>query len=388
MNFSADKVKIFIKRSIKFVTPHGVLVLYKRRLEVLSKTRAIAGRLQIDDNKVAVIIPFQNIKYGDLLRESIHRAGYKATDKPEDAKYIWLHWYESGIEEYSDFINKLSAINTWREQGRKVIVHVHNKKPHESPVPNISHALVTTLVDTADQVVIMCEETKGVLRYSWYYGDDFSKVSLVPHPNYIDAYGKKLKAPDSLKDNTLKVLFFGLVRPYKGIEHLINATDGLKNIEISIYGKPKDDNYVEEIKKLCGKRDNVNFRLEFIPDEDIPALFAEHHIVALPYSIESSLNSGAAILALSYARTVVGTNNGTLKDLEDQSLYFGYDYVDSDDHVRQLRKSIRDIQKQYNGKYNDLLIIGDRAYKSMKKNNGIEAVSQSVKGMIQHIEQQ
>lgn len=383
--FNKRAIKQLPKRTAKAILPHGFVVLYKRRLEVLSKVAVSGGKESIDSNKVAIIVPFQNVKYAELLKQAVEHAGYEVTTNPSNARYVWLHWYENGINNYADFLNKLSAIKTWREQGRKVILHVHNKKPHESPVPNISHALMTTLVDTADRVVIMSTETKSVLKDMWYYDDDFSKVSLVPHPNYIDAYGARHTAPASLKDDTLKILFFGLVRPYKGIENLLQATDGLKNVEISIFGNPKDDAYVEKIKGLCAGRDNVNFRLEFIPDEDIPEIFASHHVIALPYSIESSLNSGAAILALSYARTIIGTNNGTLKDIGDSSLYFGYDYKDEQDHVKQLKKTIQAVQAKYDGHYNELLKVGDKAYQLIKKENGIEKVADAVKDMVRSI---
>ncbi len=374
-----------VKRFIKAALPHGLVVLYKRRLDLLSKVSVSSSKGELNGNKVAVIVPFHNVKYAQLLKDAIVRAGYEAVDTPSDAKYVWLHWYENGITNYADFLNKLSTIKTWKDQGRKVILHIHNKKPHESPVPNISHALMTVLTDVADRVVIMSTETKSVLQDMWYYEDDFSHVSLIPHPNYIGAYGKKLKPGSSLKNEKLKILFFGLVRPYKGVEYILEATRGMDDVEISIVGKPKDDVYVEMIKGLCSDRNDVTFRLEHIPDEDIPRIFANHHVVALPYSIESSLNSGAALLALSYARTIVGTNNGTLKDLEGQNLYFGYDYKGEDDHAKQLKKTIQSIQKQHDGKYNELLKVGERAFASVKRNNSIEVVAMSIKDMLKKL---
>lgn len=276
-------------------------------------------------------------------------------------------------------------IGEWKDQGKKVIVHIHNKRPHESAYPGLSHALMTVLLDSADHVSIMNDESKSVLENKWYYGTDLSRVSKVRHPHYIGAYGEMLTVPESLTDDTLKVLFFGLVRPYKGVEKLLKATEGLKNVEISIMGTPKDEQYIKHLHEICANRSNVKFRLEFIPDQDIPRVFADHHIVALPYSIDSSLNSGAAMLALSYARTVVGTNNGTLKELGDDKLYFGYDYADDNDHTEQLAKTIRKIQNQYDGKYNELLEVGEKAYQHVKNENSIDAITVSIDEMIRRV---
>jgi beta-1,4-mannosyltransferase len=375
----------FVKKAVKAILPHGAVVLYKRRLDLISKVSVSGRKNSLDNNKIALMVPFRNVKYAELVESAIKRAGYEVVSSPSDAKYIWLHWYENGIESYSDFLGKLSTIKTWKDQGRKIILHIHNKKPHESPVPNISHALMTSLADCADHISIMSTETKKVLKDTWYYGDDFSRVSTVPHPNYIGAYGSKLKLPASLKNDTFKILFFGLVRPYKGIEYLIEATDGMDDVEISIFGKPKDDEYVAKIMALCADRKNIKFRLEHILDEDIPQIFAGHHVLALPYSAESSLNSGAAILALSYARTIIGTNNGTLKELGNNGLYFGYDYKNEQDHVKQLRKTILSVQDKYRGNYNAIVEVGERAFELVQKDNGIEAVSRSIDEMVKRI---
>jgi beta-1,4-mannosyltransferase len=374
-----------IKKAVKAILPHGFIVLYKRRIELMSKASVSGNKGLLNARKVAVIVPFQNVKYAELVKDAVKIAGYEVSEGPSDARYIWLHWYENGINNYSDFLDKLTAIKVWKDQGRKVIVHVHNKRPHESPAPHVSHALMVSLIDTADQVSIMSTETKNVLKDMWFFRDDFSRTSTVPHPNYIGAYGEKIKPSDALKNDTLKILFFGLVRPYKGIEHLIEATQNMENVEVSIFGKPKDDAYVAKIQEMCSDRDNIKFRLEHIPDEDIPPIFSEHHLVALPYSINSSLNSGAAILALSYARTIVGTNNGTLKDLESQELYYGYSYADEADHIIKLRNKIRDIQEQFDGKYNELINVGERAFTSVEKNNSIEVVARSISEMIKRL---
>lgn len=365
------------KKSLKAVLPHAVVRLYEKRHELRPESAPL-------NNKKIAVFSVYDIKYTQLLHEAIRFAGYEPTSKVADAKYIWLHWYENRIADYAGFVDKLTTIKTWKQQGRKVIFHIHNKKPHESKVPNISHALMTALADSADQVSIMSTQTKDMLKDMWYYGDDFSHVSRVPHPNYIGAYGEMLN-PTTLKSDTLKILFFGLVRPYKGIEHLLEATKGLKNLEVTIAGNPSNTEYANQIKKLCINRNNINLRLEYISDEDIPSVFAEHHIVALPYNIESSLNSGAAILALSYGRTIVGTNNGTLNDIPKKDLYFGYDYADEDDHPKQLRKAIKAIQTKYGSNYNELLKVGNKAFQHIQKENGTEAVAGSIAAMISRI---
>jgi len=377
--FKKSTIKHLIKKVIKFILPHGLVVAYKERRENSNVKAA-----EIDPKKIAIIAAYPETKYFEIVKKAASLAGYRTSDRVSDAKYVWLHWYENGVSSYADLVKKVSSIERWRSQGRKVIFHIHNKKPHESKAPNVSHALMAVLADCSDHVSIMSSATEELLKDTWYYGEDFSHVSKVPHPNYIGVYGDAEKAT-SLNGQKLKILFFGLIRPYKGIEHLLAATEGLKDVEVSIIGKPSKEEYADEIRALCAHRDNVTIRFEHIKDKEIPKIFAEHHILALPYNIDSSLNSGAALLALSYGRTVVGTNNGTLKDIKNSKLYFGYDYSDEADHPIQLKKTIESIQSKYRGDSNKLLEIGDNVLKLVKQDNSIEKVSQSIQEMIERI---
>lgn len=366
-----------IKKIVKAVLPHAIVRLYDKRFELHPENAPL------DNNKIAVFSPYE-VKYIELLHDAITESGFTPSKGVSDAKYIWLHWYENRIGDYDDFIDRVRTIQAWKQQGRKIIFHIHNRKPHEAKSPNVSHALMTTLADCTDHVSIMSSQTKELLKDTWYYGDDFRYASQIPHPNYIGAYGE-LCQPKTLTDDTLRILFFGLVRPYKGLEHLLEATKGLKNIEVRIVGNPSNTEYADKIKSLCADRPEVTLRLEYIADEEIPRVLAECHVVALPYNIESSLNSGAAILALSYARTVVGTNNGTLNDIHRDNLYFGYDYKDEADHVKQLRKSIQMIQTKYSNDYNELLRVGKEAYRFVQKNNGTDSVAEAIRAMMKRI---
>lgn len=375
-----------IKKIIRAGIPHGLLVLYQKYIDKSpSNPYRIADIEKARANKIAFVagFKFDGNKYVDLIKRAIRKTNYTVVDNPDDAGYIWLHWYENNIDS-NNFSKKVAQVKKWQKEGRKVILHIHNKKPHEHSDSVLTNTFMATFVQVVNHVSIISSETLNTLRDVWHFGDDFKNVSVVPHPNYIGVYGSKIDRDPLLADDTLNILFFGLVRPYKGLEHLIAATKELKNIKIGIYGRAPSDEYRAEVEALCKNRKDISLEIRHVEDEEIPRLFSQYHIVATPYSLDSSLNSGAAILAFSYGRTVIGTNNGTLKDINGD-FYFTYDYKNEPDHTRQLKKAITAIQEKYRGRYNQVLQLGDVGYQYVKKHNNTEEVASAIETMFRRV---
>jgi glycosyltransferase involved in cell wall biosynthesis len=109
------------------------------------------------------------------------------------------------------------------------------------------------------------------------------------------------------------ILFFGLIREYKGLDVLLRALVEVQDARLVVAGDPLDP--VEPLQRLAaglGVADRVEWRLGFLPDEAIPPLMAEATLVALPYrKIDSS---GVLATALGHERPAVVTDVGGLPD--------------------------------------------------------------------------
>ena len=109
------------------------------------------------------------------------------------------------------------------------------------------------------------------------------------------------------------ILFFGLIREYKGLDVLLRALAEVPDARLVVAGDPLDP--VEPLQRLAaglGLADRVEWRLGFLPDEQIPPLMAEATLVALPYrKIDSS---GVLATALGHGRPAVVTDVGGLPD--------------------------------------------------------------------------
>lgn len=114
------------------------------------------------------------------------------------------------------------------------------------------------------------------------------------------------------------LLFFGFVREYKGLKHLLRAmpsiTDKCENTELWVVGEFGDDreDYLEMIKET--KVENrIKLVDQYVPDTQIQKYFAASDLVVLPY--ESATQSGIVQIAYGFSKPVIATEVGGLPDV-------------------------------------------------------------------------
>jgi glycosyltransferase involved in cell wall biosynthesis len=108
------------------------------------------------------------------------------------------------------------------------------------------------------------------------------------------------------------VLFFGLIRPYKGLEHLIRAFDQLRRdlalpwrlLVIGRHGK--DGRFPLELIKSSPYRNDIELVNRYVTDQEAAGYFRRADVVALPYLRSSA--SGTLAIAQAYGLPVVMTD--------------------------------------------------------------------------------
>jgi glycosyltransferase involved in cell wall biosynthesis len=129
----------------------------------------------------------------------------------------------------------------------------------------------------------------------------------IPHP--VFAAPSELPQP---RGQTL--LFFGLLREYKGLDVLVRALPDVAEARLVVAGDPIDP--VEPILALAselGVGDRIEWRLGFVPDDEVMTLMAGAAAVVLPYRQHDS--SGVLATAIGYGRPVVVTDVGSLGEI-------------------------------------------------------------------------
>lgn len=117
-------------------------------------------------------------------------------------------------------------------------------------------------------------------------------------------YGMSSLEPMPLTDS-LKLLFFGRIDEYKGLDTLIGAMEELysqnkKKIKLTICGRGA---YWEKCKSLISHSELYDLNIKFIDNDEIPDLFMSNHFLVLPY--KDATQSGPMMIALNYGIPVI-----------------------------------------------------------------------------------
>lgn len=151
-------------------------------------------------------------------------------------------------------------------------------------------------------------------------------LSLLPNAHYTSRqhpiynhFGKRLATPIAksrlgLDLDKKTILFFGLIREYKGLDLLIDAMAHLDdNYQLLIAGESYGSfqRYQKQIDHSPA-RDRIIVKNYYIEDKNVPILFSAADALVLPY--KSATQSGVLPVAYHYETPVVATNVGGFRE--------------------------------------------------------------------------
>jgi glycosyltransferase involved in cell wall biosynthesis len=185
-------------------------------------------------------------------------------------------------------------------RGRRppLVLTAHDVLPRE-PRPGQLDAQ-RRLYERVDAVVVHSEH--GAARLRDELGIDPARVHTIPHGafTHLTELADSTPLPPELAAvEQPVVLCFGLMRPYKGIDVLIEAWREIDDAELWIVGLPKMD--IAPLRAAAPP--NVRFVERFIVDREIPAFFRGADLVVLPY--REIDQSGVLFTALAFGRPLL-----------------------------------------------------------------------------------
>ena len=201
-----------------------------------------------------------------------------------------------------------------RRAGARVLFLCHNVLPHERS--HLDAALVRLGLGAADAFLVQSAgdlETLAKLYPS-------RPRAHTPHPAYtFFARGTtdRGRSRAVLQLDGPVVLFFGLVRAYKGLDVLLHAVAQARErvpITLVVAGEFYEERkpYDELVRRL-GLEDAVRIHDRYIPNEDVEMYFRAADLVVLPY--RSATQSGIAQIALGFEIPVIVTRTGGLPEV-------------------------------------------------------------------------
>ena len=136
------------------------------------------------------------------------------------------------------------------------------------------------------------------------------RIRVIPHGafDYMTRLERETPLPSELAEAEGPViLFFGLLRPYKGLDVLLDAFSQIEGAELWIAGKPRMD--VAPLREKAQRAPGtVRFVPRFITDDEIPALMRRADVVVLPY-LEAE-QSGVLYTGLAFGKPMVVSSVG------------------------------------------------------------------------------
>jgi glycosyltransferase involved in cell wall biosynthesis len=145
----------------------------------------------------------------------------------------------------------------------------------------------------------------GAARLRDEVGIDAARVHVIPHGafDYLTDLPEEKPLPPELEGSEGPViLFFGLLRPYKGLDALLTAFREVEGAELWIVGNPRMD--VEPLRRLAAEAPGrVRFVTRFVDDAEIPPIFRRADLVVLPY--RDAEHSGVLYTALAFGKPLV-----------------------------------------------------------------------------------
>jgi glycosyltransferase involved in cell wall biosynthesis len=194
---------------------------------------------------------------------------------------------------------------------RPTVLTAHDLLPRE-PRPGQARAQ-RRLYEAVDAVIVHSEYGRRTLVGN--LGVDGAKVHLIPHGafEHLTRQSSERPLPDELQRvQGPVVLFFGLLRPYKGIDTLLEAWRGIAGAELWIVGRPRMPLAALQAAASSG----VRFVPRFVSDEELSAYFRRADVVVLPYSrVERFDQSGVLATALAFGKPTVLSDVGAFAEV-------------------------------------------------------------------------
>ncbi|CAO5250627.1 Glycosyl transferase group 1 (Modular protein) [Frankia sp. AgKG'84/4] len=211
-----------------------------------------------------------------------------------------------------------------RARGAKVVVEFHETQDTgEATRPGVAayvDRVLPALLRRADAMVVHSEHDAAAVRER--FGSLGRPIAVIPHGPYGQHAGSAGVPAPRRHDGVTNLLFFGTIRPYKGLEDLLSAFDLLTDDEVArfrltVVGETWEGHTLPaRMIERSRHRDRIVFVNRYVSDVEVNSHFANADAVVLPYRRSSA--SGPLHVTMAAGLPVVVTDVGGLTEIAGQ----------------------------------------------------------------------
>lgn len=272
--------------------------------------------------------------YNALLYEAVARAGVSVDEMTPrrlvGRRYdiVHLHWpeYLFSAPGYARAMLQavlfIVAISWLGRRHSRVVWTVHNLQAHEGSHARLERCLWTWFVNRVDGYIALTEGGREAVL------ERFPVLArrpgfVIPHGHFRDVYPDMVDRIAARRALGLPIdanvlCFLGAIRPYKNVPSLITAFRDVRDAtwRLVIAGEVPDDGVRADLVERVRGDARIHLNPRFVPAERVQFYMRAADLAVLPYS--DILNSGSAMLALSFGLPVLVPALGAMNELRDQ----------------------------------------------------------------------
>ncbi|HEU4409373.1 MAG TPA: glycosyltransferase [Polyangiaceae bacterium] len=235
-----------------------------------------------------------------------------------------VHWPESTFNHglagaLATTETLLRVLDALRARGTRVVWTAHNVRSHGGRYPRPEAAFWRRFAERVDGVIALTEGGVAEARRA-HPGLAGRPAFVVPHPHYRGEYDDALTREGArrrlgLPAGARVLLFFGQIAEYKNVPSLVREFAGLDDpsARLVVAGRPKTAALAAEIAAAAAGDGRVVVAGAYVAPGRVQEYFRAADAVVLPY--RDILNSGSALLALSFDRPVLLPRVGAFGEL-------------------------------------------------------------------------
>lgn len=276
--------------------------------------------------------------------------------KPDILHIHWLHHFTKTSSDKASRLSCLIGLAGLISQlllasafGIRIVWTVHELEIPESHFPDLDRLANRLTGKLSHCIVAHCSDARKEIVYTSELSNP-SKIKVVPHGHFIESMTNEISRDDarrklSLPEQAFVVLFFGWIRPYKGVRELIESHKQLArdDVFLMIVGSPVSNHkecreYSTEIERSVRGQENIRLMLRYIGDKEIQTYMNASDVVAFPY--RSIMTSGAVIAAMGFGKPCIAPRLGCVSETLDEDGAFLYDARDNAGLLKALNTSL------------------------------------------------
>jgi glycosyltransferase involved in cell wall biosynthesis len=211
------------------------------------------------------------------------------------------HWIK---KERFDFVY-FESVHVWNlfvmfgVRKVKFFSSIHDVKPHDDSHHSILDKIYKYILKKSDTVFVRSAFSLKEIKLT--YPHYSNKIDMFPLAVRYDGFEPK-------KILTRKILFFGRIKKYKGIDTLFEIAKKCPQYSFLIYGKGDKDTEADLAK--CSHLENVFIHNEFVSSLEVSSIFYDSDMVIFPY--KTATQSGVVLDAYRFSRPVIAFNVGSM----------------------------------------------------------------------------